>query len=225
MCAYVQTTVTEQLARARHRSYVAACLQRGEAPASRPSLRPWDELLEEFRASSRDQARHAADKLAAIGCLVMPASDAANAVERLDPDEIALLARMEHERWVRERLAQEFRARAGPPGRPASRPGAVGGPQRRGPREGRPVRSRRSRPALRGWLPDRPAAASGRVSRAAAAYDGTSARRRLVVAVSGWSGPSARTRMASARSRRGRAAARSPWSSSTVPRSSRPSAV
>lgn len=108
LSGYVQTNVTEQLAHSLHRSYVAACLERGEAPASRPALRPWRELPEEFRVSNRDQARQAADKLAAIGCMVVPRSDPSKEIVRLDPDEIALLARMEHDRWVAERSAQGF---------------------------------------------------------------------------------------------------------------------
>jgi len=105
---YIQGQVTEQLARAMHRSYVAACAGRGEAPGSRAALLPWEELPEEFRESNRDQARHAAGKLAAIGCVVVPRSEPAEAFEYQSRDEVELLARMEHDRFVRERTAQGF---------------------------------------------------------------------------------------------------------------------
>ncbi len=106
LSGYVRTNAIDQLAHAMHRSYVAACLERGETPTGRPALLPWEELPEAFRLSNRDQARHAADKLAAIGCVVVPRSDPSKAIERLRPDEIALLAEMEHDRWLRERRAQ-----------------------------------------------------------------------------------------------------------------------
>ncbi len=106
LSGYVRANAIEQLAHAMHRSYVAACLERGETLTGRPALLPWEELPETFRMSNRDQARHAADKLAAIGCVVVPRSDPAKAIERLGPDEMALLARMEHDRWLGERTAQ-----------------------------------------------------------------------------------------------------------------------
>jgi uncharacterized membrane protein len=108
VCTYIRSQVTEQLARAMHRWYLTTSAARGEAPASRAALLPWEELPEEFRESSRDQARHAADKLAAIGCVVVPRSDPGEAFEYRDQDEEAFLARMEHDRWVRERTTQGF---------------------------------------------------------------------------------------------------------------------
>jgi uncharacterized membrane protein len=108
LCAYMVAHVEEQLARAMHGSYVEACLARGEAPASRPALRPWDELSEVFRESNRDQARHAADKLAKIRCVVVPRFDPNLTFAYRGEDEVMLLTRMEHDRWVRERSAQGF---------------------------------------------------------------------------------------------------------------------
>ncbi len=51
LSGYVRTNATEQLAQAMHRSYVAACLARGETLSGRPALLPWDELPETFRES------------------------------------------------------------------------------------------------------------------------------------------------------------------------------
>jgi uncharacterized membrane protein len=105
---YIRNQVTEQLARAIHRTYVAASAARDQSPRSRPALLPWEELPEEFRESNRDQARHAAEKLAAIGCVVVPRADSSEAFEYRDRDELEFLARMEHDRWVRERTEQGF---------------------------------------------------------------------------------------------------------------------
>ncbi len=102
LSGYMWQHVTEQLARAIHRSFVAACLARGEAPGSRESLLPWEELPESLRDSNRDQAQQAGEKLAAIGCLTVPRFDASPTFEYRG-DEVLFLARMEHDRWVRER--------------------------------------------------------------------------------------------------------------------------
>ena len=107
VCSYLKSHVTEQLARALHGAYVEGCLARGEAPGSRESLVPWEELPEVLRESNRDQAQHAGDKLAALGCVVMPSFDPAQTFEYRE-GEVLLLARMEHDRWLRERKARGF---------------------------------------------------------------------------------------------------------------------
>src|SRR5262249_2349700 len=63
------SVATERLARELHTSYVEACSARGERLGSRPALQPWHELLEMYRESNRDQARHVGAKLEAIGCI------------------------------------------------------------------------------------------------------------------------------------------------------------
>ena len=100
--------VTEQLARALHASYIEACIERGESPRDRPALLPWEELPEQFRESNRDQARHMGDKLEAIGCILVPSFDPGMAFAYRDDAEVELLARMEHQRWARERQASGF---------------------------------------------------------------------------------------------------------------------
>ena len=108
LCEYHGSRVVEQLARAWHASYLDACQDRGEPLFSRPSLRPWDELAAEYRASNRDQAEHVGEKLAALGCVLVPAFNSSLAFEFRDEGEVMLLAHMEHERWMRERQRQGF---------------------------------------------------------------------------------------------------------------------
>jgi hypothetical protein len=100
--------VAEQLAHALYGSYVEGCVARGEAPGSRPGLNPWDELPEELRESNRDQARHLGEKLAAIGCVLVPHFDPPLTFAYRCEDEVLLLARLEHDRWLRERRALGF---------------------------------------------------------------------------------------------------------------------
>jgi uncharacterized membrane protein len=71
------------------------------------SLGPWDELPEEFKESNRAQARQIGEKLAVIGCLMVPVFDPTLDFA-FDDGELQLLARLEHERWMKERTAQGF---------------------------------------------------------------------------------------------------------------------
>jgi uncharacterized membrane protein len=114
LTGYVNVQVTERLAQAIHDSYGAvyeadrpAAAARGQVPGGTASLGPWDELPEEFKESNRAQAREIGEKLAVIGCLTVPAFDPALDFAFHD-DEVQLLARLEHERWVDERTAQGF---------------------------------------------------------------------------------------------------------------------
>lgn len=114
LTSYVAVQVTEHLARAIHDDYsairesgAAAASAGGRVPAGAASLGPWDELPEEFRESNRAQARQIGEKLAVIGCLMVPAFDPTLDFA-FDDSELQLLARLEHERWMAERTAQGF---------------------------------------------------------------------------------------------------------------------
>jgi uncharacterized membrane protein len=104
LSGYITAQVTEQLARAIHGGYLRAAASRGEAPGSRSSLQAWEELPDELKESNRAQARQVGEKLATIGCFMVPAFDPALTFE-FDDEELQLLARLEHDRWVAERMA------------------------------------------------------------------------------------------------------------------------
>jgi uncharacterized membrane protein len=114
LTGYVDVQVTERLARAIHDSYGAldgadgpAQLGSGQVRGATASLGPWDELPEEFKESNRAQARQIGEKLAVIGCLMVPVFDTTREFA-FDDSELQLLARLEHERWMQERTAQGF---------------------------------------------------------------------------------------------------------------------
>jgi uncharacterized membrane protein len=114
LAGYVNVQVTERLAQAIHDTYGAvhgvgaqAAVAPGQVPGGTASLGPWDELAEEFKESNLAQAREIGEKLAVIGCLMVPAFDPALEFA-FDDSEVQLLARLEHERWVSERTAQGF---------------------------------------------------------------------------------------------------------------------
>ena len=124
LSSYTAAQVTERLAQAIHGAYVravqAASLDtatgQGAPPAGRVSMRQWEELPEWLKESNRAQARQVGEKLAVIGCLTVPAFDPSLSFA-LAEDEVQLLARLEHERWVKERMAQASLPGPGPDGR------------------------------------------------------------------------------------------------------------
>jgi hypothetical protein len=88
-----------------HQARAHAVMTTGEVPANAASLRRWDELSDEARQSCRVQARRIGENLAAIGCFMVPAFDPALEAT-FDDDEVWLLARLEYERWMGEKIAQ-----------------------------------------------------------------------------------------------------------------------
>jgi uncharacterized membrane protein len=114
LTGYVNVQVAERLAQAIHDTYgavyeadVQGAVARGQALGGTASLGSWDELSEEFKESNRAQAREIGERLAVIGCLMVPTFDPALDFA-FDDEEVRLLARLEHERWMSERTAQGF---------------------------------------------------------------------------------------------------------------------
>jgi hypothetical protein len=106
--ADIRADFTEQLARAIHKNYVAMEAAKGNAEAANPSMAPWERLPGQLRQSNIAQAADVGVKLAAIGATVVPQSAAAPEFT-FTPPEIELLARMEHDRWMRERRADGWK--------------------------------------------------------------------------------------------------------------------
>lgn len=93
----------EVLARAIHQGYVRHHLELGETAANNKSLVMWEELPEYLRESNRDRARHLDEHLAAIGCRMVPVFTDHPKIVQFSADEVDVLARLEHERWCREK--------------------------------------------------------------------------------------------------------------------------
>jgi hypothetical protein len=51
---------------------------------------------------------HVGEKLAELGCIMVPSFDPSLTFEYRDEDEVLLLARVEHDRWMRERLDRGY---------------------------------------------------------------------------------------------------------------------
>jgi len=98
----------EILARAIHADYVRNEREKGFTPETNPSMVPWEELPETLKESNRGQAEHIRVKLEAIGCDIATTTDWDVPLFQFSPEEVELMAEMEHERFVEERLRQGF---------------------------------------------------------------------------------------------------------------------
>ena len=94
----------DALARAYHEH------RRSEQPPARkrePSWRPWPELAEQFKMSSRRETDHMTIKLAQAGFTI--AETASPAIFKFSANDLRLLAELEHRRWTIERLLQGWK--------------------------------------------------------------------------------------------------------------------
>lgn len=94
----------EVLARVIHEDYVRNQEKEGQTPETNPSMVPWEQLPENLKESNRLQADHIGLKLKAIGCGIAPLIDWDVGAPKIFQENIELLAEMEHERWMDERL-------------------------------------------------------------------------------------------------------------------------
>ena len=93
----------ELLARAIHQTYLDEQHESGATAATNPSIVPWEQLPDSLKESNRRQAAHIGTKLAAIGRGIGPLTDWDADKTTFTPDEVELLAEMEHDRWVTQR--------------------------------------------------------------------------------------------------------------------------
>lgn len=93
----------ETLARAIHENYRKE--QQGKKPPDDPAMQPWERLRQDLKESNRQQADHIPEKLKVIGCGVRPASGGEDGVREFSAAEVELLAKMEHDRWMADKMA------------------------------------------------------------------------------------------------------------------------
>lgn len=104
----------EILARAIHEDYVRVQKEEGQTPQTKPYMVPWDELPEYVRESNRLQADSIGLKLKAIGCCLVPLADWDAELFKFTPEEVEIIAEMEHERWMSERRGAGWTYSPGP---------------------------------------------------------------------------------------------------------------
>lgn len=93
----------EKLAEAIHEEYRKD--QEGKRDPAHPAMQPWEELREDYRESNRQQADHLPVKLRAIGYGFRPIIGRKPILQEFSPGEIEKLAKIEHDRYLAERLA------------------------------------------------------------------------------------------------------------------------
>lgn len=114
--------LNENLARAMHESYRRGLPPEEKTPDN-PSNRPWEGLPESLKESNRRFADGVGPKLQAVGCVAVP-TPLVNLNEpsnRFTADEVELLAKMEHDRWMSD-LVRDGWVHGPPPKSPDSTP-------------------------------------------------------------------------------------------------------
>jgi RyR domain/ATPase family associated with various cellular activities (AAA) len=92
----------ERVAKAIHEKYRRD--QQGKKPPDDPAMRPWEKLSEPLRDSNRQQADHIPEKLERIGYGYAPATGGKPKQIEFSRNQVEVLAELEHERWMEERL-------------------------------------------------------------------------------------------------------------------------
>ncbi|MEV6925597.1 DUF1003 domain-containing protein [Dactylosporangium sp. NPDC051485] len=96
LASYTAAQVTEHLAKTIHHIHLQATTDSHQPPSGGPALQPWEQLPEEAQEATRAQARRIGERLAAVGCLMVPTFDPTRTFAFSD-HEVELLARLEHE--------------------------------------------------------------------------------------------------------------------------------
>jgi hypothetical protein len=103
--------LTERLARQIHEKYLQSQLRGGVRPGDTPAMVDWSRIPESLRRANRAHVQDIAAKLLNLGCVVAPRNGTTGgatdtAASQAIEDRINELARMEHERWCRERRGE-----------------------------------------------------------------------------------------------------------------------
>jgi hypothetical protein len=94
----------EILARAIHDDYLRNARLRAETPQTNKSMVRWEDLSENLRESNRNQAEHISEKMRLFGYDITMTTEWDSKPIKFPADEVEEMAKMEHTRWVNERL-------------------------------------------------------------------------------------------------------------------------
>jgi hypothetical protein len=100
--------MVEPLAQAIHDEYLEH-VKPGPGSQNPPMAIPWNNLPEEFKESNRNQAREIRKKLRAVNCGIMTKSMKVDRkVSAFTDTQVELLAKMEHDRWMKEKQQNKW---------------------------------------------------------------------------------------------------------------------
>ncbi len=94
----------ELVARAIHEAYIQQQMDAGVTPDMNPSMRPWSKLPTHVREPNIRQAEDISRKLLKIQCGIGLATDNEEPPFSFTEEEVDLLAKSEHERWMNEKF-------------------------------------------------------------------------------------------------------------------------
>jgi hypothetical protein len=94
--------LSEAVAQDIHEVYRRA--MRGKEHIKDPSTAPWDDLPQYLKDSCKQQAEHIVEKLCSIGFTILKVTDRDIELVAFTDDEVEIMAEMEHERWIGDRL-------------------------------------------------------------------------------------------------------------------------
>lgn len=97
----------KKLARAIHERYRKN--QEGKKSVDDPAMQPWEKLREDLKESNRQQADQIPEKLQAVGYGIRQAASGPPSGLKLTLEELEILARMEHDRWMAEKVQSGWR--------------------------------------------------------------------------------------------------------------------
>ena len=97
----------DSIAQAIHEKYLQD--QKGNKPSDDPAMDPWEALSESLKESNRQQADQIMEKLRRIECDIRLPGSNPPAPFAFKPEEVEILAEMEHDRWVAERKDDGWR--------------------------------------------------------------------------------------------------------------------
>ncbi|MDR1594503.1 MAG: AAA family ATPase [Prevotellaceae bacterium] len=96
----LEQSLEGKIARAIHEKYIEYMT---EKQRKQPNRKPWEELAIEFKLSNLNQARSYSEKLALIKCEMALKDENKEAVTAFTDDEVLLMAKQEHQRWMNEK--------------------------------------------------------------------------------------------------------------------------
>jgi hypothetical protein len=96
----------EELARAAHAIYCDEQTKAGKTQADNSALCPWEELSEDLRDANRAQVADIPGKLYTLGYELAPGNGLAPSQIVITPEQLEILSRREHDRWMAERQRQ-----------------------------------------------------------------------------------------------------------------------
>jgi hypothetical protein len=96
----IENSLEGRIARAIHKKYTGYMT---EKQRKRPNAKPWEELSTEFKLSNLNQAGSYREKLSLIKCEMALKDENRKAVTVFTEDEVLLMAKQEHRRWINEK--------------------------------------------------------------------------------------------------------------------------